>query len=47
MKPAIPKKSQNKIELAGSGIEAIYSALEEEMDGSVIPDYLGGSNILK
>lgn len=46
MRPLLPKRSQNKIVIAGSEKEAIYQVMEEDMDHSVIPEYLGGGNII-
>ena len=44
IKPLLPKKTLNKIEISGHNTKDILGSLSSRMDISVIPQYLGGQN---
>lgn len=44
IKPLLPKRTHEKVVVPGTTKEQILEVLQDEMEMSVIPTYLGGSN---
>lgn len=44
LKPLLPKRTVEKLCIAGSDKAEILEILSKEMDITVIPEYLGGKN---